>query len=353
MLKSEYFLWGAGTYGARLIEVMKDELRFKAVIDNDTKKQGTFFHNIPVISYEEAKAYLPEVKIVISQAIPRKVRKFLEDEGFVQNVDFFTLFQFIPRYYWDKNKLVTQNINATCTTACNMRCSSCQFYGHIAKTHRHLSSDEIQSDFDLLFKHIDYVMEIPICTGESLLNAEVAADACSYVYENYKDRYYVLSIVTNGSVIPSDEVMRSFTKSKTVISISAYPKNSNTMQALINKCKEFGVSHLLNTTCNVDNWHDFGDPRTLSIAVPTQLSDGCWTAAQGLLDGWLYMCSIQAYAQEIVGIGSIQPGDAFDLRHPVSDESRKEVYRIISAQPEKGYVSHCTRCYGMLNPLMK
>ena len=353
MLKSEYFLWGAGTYGARLIDVMKDDLCFRAVIDNDNEKQGSMFHGVPVISYEDAKEYLPSVKIVLSSAIPRNVQLFLKNEGYVQNIDFFAIFQFVPRYFWAKNKLSIQNINAACTTICNMRCDACLCYGHIAKRHRHLTIDEIKNDFDLLFNHIDYVVNIPFCCGESMLNAKAVADACNYIYENYENRYHTLTIVTNGSTIPNDEVMQSFAKSKTVISISEYPSLVMTKQKLIERCKAYNVSYLNNTTCNIGNWHGLGDPRTLSIDNPTQLVDGCLTVPAGLIDGWLYTCSAQMYAQVVAGIGSIQPGDAFDLRKPVTEDTREEVYRIISAQPEKGYVSHCTRCYGTLNPLMQ
>jgi len=351
MLNNEYYLWGAGTYGARVIEFMRKDLVFKAVIDSDLNKQGKMFCGIPTISYEEAKVFLPKDKIVIAASIPRYVRKFLADAGYIQNQDFYTLFQFIPRYYWEKNKLAVQNINIVATTKCNMHCDGCQSYQHISKRNIHFDEEKVINDFNFFFKYIDFVINIPICCGESLLNAEAVAKTCSYVYKNFSGRYHTLSVVTNGSIIPDDELMRSFAESKTEFSISNYPKHTRSREMLIEKCTKFNVPYLSNTTCEVNNWHDLGNPHILAIDNPSQLKDGCWTVAQGLHDGWLYMCSAQMFAQEVAGIGEISPGDAFDLRKPVSKKTREELYKVISAQPEAGFISHCRRCNGVLTPL--
>jgi uncharacterized radical SAM superfamily Fe-S cluster-containing enzyme len=176
MMNNEYYLWGAGEFGKRIIEFMnfmKDSLRFKAVIDNDPAKQGTMLHGIPVISYGEAKKDLPNVKVVISFNYPTKIREFLLNEGFVEFSDFFTMHSFIPIYFWQRKKLVAKTIDIGITTICNMKCECCQVCMPYAVDPRHVSAESIIREMDLVFAHFDATIAINLGVGESLLNKEL------------------------------------------------------------------------------------------------------------------------------------------------------------------------------------
>lgn len=354
MLNHEYFIWGAGTYGKRLTEFTSGDITFKAVIDNAPKKQGKLFCGLDVISYEEAKKILPQVKVVVSPVQPRSIIAFLKNEGFVQNEDFYSVYQFLPRYYKELDKLAPMAVCLAATTACNMNCTGCQSYINLAKNGKHFDTDKLKSDVDLFFTHIDAVMHLCFNCGESLLNAKAVAEICLYVYENYADRYHTLSLITNGSVIPSDEAMNIFSKSDVIFSVSEYAKFPQKKEELFKKCGEYNVPIFNNTTCISENWYDLGDPRIISDEKCEKIrQEGCWTTGVGLSGGLLYTCASQMWAHEVAGIGELNPGDAFDLRQPVTKETREEAYRVISTQPELGYVSHCARCNGVMTPLVQ
>ena len=354
MLNNEYFLWGAGTYGKRIIEFMKNDLTFKAVIDNDLKKQGTIFCSVPVISYEEAKGVLPGVKIVIALNVPTEVRDLLIAAGFVENKDFFVIHDFIPRYYWKKNKsLVIKSVDIPATTICNMKCEACQTFIPIGVTHRHMSAKSIMSDIDLMFTHIDSVMNFNFCVGESLLNKELP-DICSYIYENFAKRYGWVLIQTNGTIKPEDDIMQRFSESKTLFGFSNYPENIKSINKLIEKCNKHNIGWYFNRAGDRKLWYDVGDPRIeneMSHDKLRELCTRCWKPGMAIVNQWLYICAEQAWSHLVAEVGTLNPGDAFDLNQPMTDTTREELYKIISRQPpEAGYISHCKRCNSVMTP---
>jgi hypothetical protein len=356
MLKNEYFLWGAGTYGARIIKFMENDLTFKAVIDNNPEKQGRLFHGLPVISYEKAKDELSTVKIVVALNLPTEVREFLLKSGFIENKDFYTLHDFIPRYYWEKRGiLAVKAIDIAATTICNSRCEGCQTFIPMAKMKSHISEESIIRDIDLTFNHIDLAVNLNFGVGESLLNTALP-EMCSHIFKRYSNQYGSLLVQTNGTIIPEDREMQIYASTKTVFVTSNYPENTMATEKLIAKCNEFGVSWSYNYAGGVRNhWYDFGDPRIVNEENPEKLRKrfaDCWKPGMGLYNELLYICAPQTWSHLVVGTGTLEPGDAFNLSQKKTTASREELYRIISRQPPKaGYISHCKRCNSVMKPL--
>jgi len=353
MLNNEYFIWGAGTYGRRLIQFMGDDIKFKGVIDNNPTKQGTVFHGVPVISYEQAKDFLPETKIVVSLSTPTQVSSFLQEQNLTKNSDYYTIWDFVSRYYWEKDKLIAKTINLLPTTMCNMKCTNCQAYIPYAVNHINASSADLIEDTNLMFMHIDKVININFCAGENLLNNQLSK-VTHHINEHYADRYFEMCIQTNGTIIPKDDDMRRFSDSKVIFSVSEYPENPKITEKFIGLCDKFNVGWYSNRQADRELWHDFGNPHEITETNPQQLKaryQECFIPGVAVYEGWLYLCAAQSWSHAIAAAGTREQGDAFDLRQPKTPKTRKEVYRIISRQPEQGYISHCMRCNGTV-PVM-
>ena len=91
-------LYGAGIVGGickTLFERVELEIPF--VIDQDQKKQGTYWMGIPIISYEEAKPKLTNQKIVVmaGHTAYGKITEFLNGQGLVEFQDFCNVGHFI------------------------------------------------------------------------------------------------------------------------------------------------------------------------------------------------------------------------------------------------------------------
>ena len=355
MLNSEYFLWGAGTYGARLIEDMKNDVSFKAVIDNNPYKHGAVFHGLPVIEYNKIKGDLLKAKIVVALAVPTEVRDFLLSEGYIENVDFYLIHSFLPRFFWEKDKsIVIKSADIVATTLCNMKCNGCQAFIPLARNPKHMDFESIMHNVDLLFKHVDAVQIINFCVGESLLNKNLV-EICEYINVEYADRYNYMLIQTNGSIIPNDEIFQHFSNLNVLFCLSNYSECSKTREQFIEKCILFNNQYYANSSGSRELWYDFGDPRVVRETEPDklrQLYARCWQPGMALVDGSLYICVAQAWSHIVAEAGTLEPGDGFDLRQPKTDASREELYKKLLRQPsEAGYVSHCARCNSTMAPL--
>jgi hypothetical protein len=164
-----------------------------------------------------------------------------------------------------------------------------------------------------------------------------------------------MSVQTNGSILPSDDALRSLSETNTFLVIASYPETAAHAKKVIEKCNEFGVRWYLNTAGgDRELWFDLGDPRFINTTDPKELRERynkCWNPGVFLFDNQIYLCIAQGYCHFVTGIAKPEPGDTFDLRQPKTAESREELYKILSQQPsEAGYISHCMRCKSVINP---
>jgi len=193
-------------------------------------------------------------------------------------------------------------------------------------------------------------MILNITCGESLMN-EALPEICSNICEEYGGRYTELVVQTNSTIIPDDDAMRRFSESKMIFVPSNYPENARNTERLIEKCNEFNVSWYYNEAGgNRENWFDPGNPDVVNETDSEKLCarySECRKPGMGLYNGYLYVCAQQTWSHLVAEAGLLEQGDAFDLRQPQTEASREELYRIITQQPpEKGYISHCMRCFG-------
>lgn len=361
MLNSEYYVWGAGAFGARIIEFMKDDLEFKAVIDSDPKKQGTIFCGLPVISYEQARPQLPKAKIVIAITYPTECCAILRQQSFVENQDYFTINDFLSRYYWEKNQtLVCRTASFGVTTHCTMKCDGCMVYMPYVGKRVHYNKEDILKNIDLLFNHLDRAMLLNITVGESLLNPELA-DLCMEIHSKYSNRYFEFLIQTNATVIPSAEDMKKFAQANVKFVPSDYPENKGKTELFIKKCEEYHVKwHYGQNGKNRDTWFDFGNPNIINEEDSNRLEErfqNCFKPGMVLGNKRFYMCYMQAWANLLLDISTSSgggDGDAFDLTQPKTEKTRQELYKILCRDaPPRGYLEHCKRCYGTTKLLKK
>lgn len=353
-IDAEWYMWGAGTYGKRLISFMKDEITFKAVIDSNSEKQGGTFEGVPIIGWEEAKREFPKTKIVIAQVYPNVLRDFLLSLGYEEYEDFVTIYDFIPRWFKQKNDtLVLKVVNFSPATCCTLSCDHCQSFIPYQKNRTIFSGDELVDNADLLFANLDRIFLINMCLGESFLNKNLAR-LSRHLFENYRARYGFFVIVTNGTIVPPDSDFQAFAEYDVILSISDYSEDNKKLKdrfnELLQKCEAFGVKYYLNTSSDISVWFDFGNPneylKDISDAHLKQRYQRCFKCGSSVRGGILYSCAAQNAAIAVAGVPGPEDGDYYDLRQPLTSSSREELYKIISRNPDKGYISHCARCNG-------
>lgn len=94
----EIYLFGAGMYGIRILDYLKNrEIQVKAIIDNDNGKVGTIINEIPVISFSEIQKH-DDMTIFITIDSKKMVDTVIEQiHSYSSNVNIITfkvLFEF-------------------------------------------------------------------------------------------------------------------------------------------------------------------------------------------------------------------------------------------------------------------
>lgn len=154
-------------------------------------------------------------------------------------------------YYLILRKFVTRKSTIlhfmyVTNTQCTLRCKECHTYIPYYKNNMHYMTnfERFKTEIDKLLKSVDIILSFRIQGGESLLVKDldkIVKYACS------KKQIKHIQIITNGTIIPSQELLNSMKSTKLFLSISDYSNNKE----LAGKLKHNKIIEL----CNKNNVH--------------------------------------------------------------------------------------------------
>ena len=153
------------------------------------------------------------------------------------------------------------------------------------------------------------------------------ADLVTYIDKNYGDRIDTLRMVTNGTIVPRDEMLQKLAKCRLEITVDDYreavPQFADRFDQLTRK---LDYSH----------W---------SEEQLEKHRESCSQSWQELRDGKLYSCNYAAYAT-VAGIAGEQDlEEVYDLTDFVV-EKKKELVEFRLGYTTKGYTNFCKKCRG-------
>lgn len=355
--KKKFYLFGAGDYGNQFIRIFGDELPISAYIDNDERKQGTVVNGYPCIALDEAEQKADIGIIVTMSQIARvKPMEQLKQSGLMEDRDYFTIEKFLSVYMlYQHDKVYFSSISFLPSTACNLNCKHCLNFNPFAKQFYVRDWEELKKDIDLFFSCVDHIMLFHVSGGEPMVYKHTA-DLIAYIDKNYGNRIGTLRTVTNGTVVPKDELLEKLSKCNVEVTIDDYrnavPKFRDRFDQLVEKFDEYGIRYYIN---KVDSWIDLAPERTdFSSWSDEQLEkhrDACNQSWQELRDGKLYSCNYAAYAT-VAGIAGEQDiEETFDLkkykmRFQDDVSVKKELIEFRLGYTTKGYTNFCKKCRG-------
>lgn len=356
--KENFYLFGAGDYGKQFYEIIKNEIAIEGYIDNDLHKQGRELNGYMIYS-------LPEIKrdktigiiVAVSQVGRSAVVEQLEAAGYVSDVDYFKIEQFLSIWYVYKyDKVYFSNISMLPSTACNLNCECCLNFNPYAKHADVRNWENVKEDIDLFFKCVDYVMLYHVSGGEPFLYPYIG-DVIEYLGTKYRKQILTLRTVTNGTVIPSDALLERLSQIDFEVTVDDYreavPQYEQNFHELIRKLEQYHIRYEINT---VDAWIDLAptktDYRMWTEEKLIEHFDNCNQTWQELRDGKLFSCNYDGYAT-VAGINEVQKEEIFDLRN-YKPEQAKELVEFRLGFNAKGYTNLCRHCRGfyMDNPLI-
>lgn len=349
--KSGFYLFGCGDYGRQFLHCFQDEVQVIGYIDNSPLKQKMGFNGKECIGLEQVSLMRDEgIILTISQYDRAGAVEQLKRCGFRQGIDFFLIEEFVSIYYLYKyDKVYFLNISFLPSTACNLKCRYCLNFNPFAEKFYVREWDALKADIDLFFSHVDFIMQFHVSGGEPLLYQHTA-ELIRYIDEKYGEKIGTLRMATNGTVVPSDELLEKLHKCRIEVVVDDYreavPQYQAQFAELIQKLEDHKVGYFIN---KVENWVDLAPEKTdYSAFTEEQLirhRSECGQTWQELRGGKLYSCNYAAYAT-VAGIAGEQDlEESYDLRTHTTDK-KKELVEFRLGYTEKGYTNFCKTCRG-------
>lgn len=349
--KKSFYLFGMGDYGLQFLNIFKTEIHIKGFIDNDPSKQGNAIKGIHCYSLEDIVLSNNEGIILTMSQIARIIPiEKLTMAGYKRNENFFIIEEFLSIYYvYKKDKIYFSSVSFLPSTACNLNCINCLNFNPFAKQFYIRKWEELVNDIDLFFSCVDRIMLFHISGGEPLMY-KYTSDLIEYIDKHYGDRIDTLRMVTNGTIVPNEDILKKLSQCRVEITVDDYrdavPAFRECFNQLINKLESYQIKHYIN---KADSWIDLAPEKTdYSDWSESQLQkhkENCNQSWQELRNGKLYSCNYAAYAT-VAGIAGKQDlEEVYDLTK-FSPSKKKELVEFRLGYSAKGYTNFCKNCRG-------
>lgn len=348
----DIMMFGYGRQGKKMYETLKRDFHICAIVENDEQKRGRKVDDITICSFEEAREQVGNCKIIVtvSEHYYVDIKKQLEEAGLTENVDFVMYHQFIAEWYFKfRQKIYVTKTDLSLTSYCNLNCRHCMQFLPFWKKRHETSLEECKDNLDCYFQCVDYVMEMDFIGGEPFLYRYLP-EIITYVGERYRSRIGYLGFITNGLMMPEEEILNLMKKYNVTISISDYSKNlhyEEKMDALCKRLDDMGIVYYKNE--NID-WFDFGFPENLyhyEGEAARKHMKLCNNIQHVLDEKKLYYCGLEWSAQK----GKLHEPDEnnyIDLCEMAGKAlaERKKILEMLLGNIPGGYIQFCKVCGG-------
>ena len=350
-ISNDVYLFGAGNVGKIHRSILDKFNLFSGFIDNDVCKWSGNTMGLSSFLRGSQKGWIilcgdnsvvEDMQREISALHIDKYRYFVY--GYK---DFFKeIFPIISAY--ELGKVFDSLCQISVTERCTLKCEKCA-HGcwNVPMDQEDLSLDAVKESADYYFNAFDYVQEFVLIGGEPFLYKDLA-ESIRYIGDHYREQIITFAITTNGTIIPSEEIIGLCKEFDVHIHISNYVKTIPTLKERYEKlCKildEQGISYDLSD--EDDKWVDYGfnslvrgDEEDLQAVF-----DKCKTPCREVRRNKYYFC-VQARAVSENLLFDVDD-DYFDLSQIKSIGDKKALMEFCMGYSEKGYLDMCKYCYG-------
>lgn len=348
----DILVFGWGNVGKKCIDKLMMDFHVVQIIDNEEEKQGEY-NGIKIAGLDSTLEIVKKYKVIVmtNGKVYSQIREELQDIGLKEYRDFCSIELFISEWYWKyRNQNCILEIHTAVTMRCTLKCKNCNMFVPYYKERIDYSFEEIKRDYDLLFQFVDYVFCIELLGGEPLLNRDLNR-IILYLSERYGDRIGTIGIVTNGSVVPDDELAIALSNDKVIIYISDYTaavSYGERFEEVVNAYKDKNLRYEIRQTIL---WKDFGIPCRQGEYRSESVREHMLTCApmfHGLNDKKYYFCHV-AWSAEKAGFYRLEESDFIDLGRLDAGcdmDKRRLAAHSMGENIGQGHVSLCRICGG-------
>jgi hypothetical protein len=199
-----------------------------------------------------------------------------------------------------------------------------------------------------VFSRFDALYSLHFTGGEPFLNQELPL-FLDYIAENYRDRIFEFFVITNGSVVPGDELCAALKRADAYVSIDDYsanvPQCAKMIDKVICKLEDAGVETVVAKT---GAWYDIdvfgGDYPDLSAARLIEHKDTCQSFLHDFYGGAIWACCYQHFAAKA---GIVDFGSEYNEYLNIELTDKMEILEYRQGYTQSGHVDFCRRCKGL------
>lgn len=359
--KRDVFIYGAGKRGRTIHDILDHCNRWlqwnASFADRDAGKRASGYCGRPVVDPGALYSRNPETSLIIvclpnPVEVLRLLGKFAE-AGFVFMRDVFVCEPFIEKYLpihlvCQYNVVFIPSLNIVPTTVCNLNCQACLNFNPYIKKHTTYDMPSLRRSVDDFFAAVDAIHRFQVTGGEPMLFPGTG-ELLAYVDGKYRDRIIELELVTNGTIVPSEDLCRLLARHNVFVYLDDYrctvDQARENFPKIVELFDRFNVRHVQN---RYDLWFDLSPDTTdnshMSEEELAAYYDGCDCPYTTLVNSSLTSCNYAHYAAK-AGICPDSPDNYFDLRL-VTPENKKELVEFRLRYNARGYHDFCKQCLG-------
>jgi hypothetical protein len=376
-LSGKLILYGAGKAGDVIAYALEQRgIEYICWCDSEKSKQGKIYRGHKIISPEILRETYVDHTVVITTSHYKEVATDLHSLGIVKTTDAHSvLLEFDFDRYIDTAKYAKDDFSnamsvnwaarianeylasiavhksvdpystlaiPTCiTTRCSLRCRHCSALIPYFESPCHFDTHGIIKSLDSVMSAFNFVQELPVLGGEPLLHPDIADITLHCLKFGNVER---VSIVTNGTIIPSKELLNVMQNSKFFLRLSNYGKLSDKAERIIKLCEIHGIAYE-NTDykfwCEGTRIDNYNRPHTETIRLFTRCTD---TLRHKIHNGRFYLCCVGGDLCDL-GIFDANSDNSVELlsNANAAAEIHDLVMKIHRLQP----MDMCRYCSGM------
>jgi MoaA/NifB/PqqE/SkfB family radical SAM enzyme len=352
LLLKRIYIYGAGSFGsdaAKLLSGIGANIFF---VDQEKSQQKKYM-NIDVISPEQMELKNKESIVILAMGRENAgiVLKQLELKGYKYGEDIYDFHSFMTFYIYiialyKYKKCIMIDCSVMATYKCSLKCKHCMGAFPYMKNPLQVDIEAFKRDVDILFSNIDYVLEFGIAGGEILLCRDLEK-YIEYVMDHYADQIGNCTFLTNGTILPNENIIEVLKKYNMRVDVSNYctVKNWNRQYE---KLKELiSKNGIPIKTINYTNWVEMGWHQKKYKEHTDHLFDSCGMQCRVVRNGMLNYCVHGMTANDALYQMDISE-DEFDLS---SNDERKK-YQLVEYHlgfNKNGSLKTCHYCNGYIN----
>ena len=235
-------------------------------------------------------------------------------------------------------------LDVVITECCSLRCRHCSNLMQYYREPENLDAEEVISALRRLFAAMR-VCHLKILGGEPFVCQKILIRTLEYLKQEAHGRYDEIEIITNGTIMPSDDCIRAMKETPGVkVIFSNYGELSSKLSEFTEVCKRESIGY---DVVEDEFWWDFGDLklREEKESKTQHRYDGCYSRrlCTTLYRRRLYVCPRQAHAIHL-GLIPDEGSEDIDVMKPEYEDTkamRDAVYGLIDRRKR---ITACRYC---------